>query len=159
MPEPTALCRTRLLSPPSTDRGTTITIEGGALALKEWARLLKGKSTMPKLAQLLTTVLIGLLLVPGAVFAASPASTGAAPFQALEGAPLSRHALADAYGKALPPDNVGIQVGNSANGSETGTITNHNSMNGNTGFTTVIQNTGNNSLFQTSTVVNITLNH
>lgn len=115
---------------------------------------------MSKLAPLHAALLIGLFLLPGAAFAApSPTSVTADPFHALAGTPLSKHALADAYGKALPPANVGIQVGNSANGSETGTITNHDSMNGNTGFTTVIQNTGNNSLFQTSTVVNITLSH
>ena len=44
-------------------------------------------------------------------------------------------------------------VGNSA----TGTITTSNSINNNTGITTVFQNSGNNSLFQQSTSINITV--
>ena len=39
-----------------------------------------------------------------------------------------------------------------------GTITNNNSINGNTGITTVFQNTGNNSLFQSQTIINIAIN-
>jgi hypothetical protein len=39
----------------------------------------------------------------------------------------------------------------------TGTITNIGSINSNAGITTVLQNTGNNSLFQTSTILNITI--
>lgn len=41
--------------------------------------------------------------------------------------------------------------------SDTGTITTTNSINHNTGFTTVFQNSGNNSLFQQSTSIFITL--
>lgn len=115
---------------------------------------------MSKLSPLRLALLIGLFLLPAAAFAApSPTSVAADPFHALASTSLSKHALADTYGKAMPPANVGVQFGNSANHSQTGTISNHSSMNGNTGFTTVIQNTGNNSLFQTSTVVNITLSH
>ena len=44
-------------------------------------------------------------------------------------------------------------IGNSA----TGTITTSNSINNNTGITTVFQNSGNNSLFQQTTSINITL--
>ena len=44
-------------------------------------------------------------------------------------------------------------IGNSA----TGTITTTDSVNNNTGITTVFQNSGNNSLFQATTSINITL--
>lgn len=53
--------------------------------------------------------------------------------------------------------NLGINTGNSADNSITGSITNGQSVNGNTGLTTVIQNTGNNSLLQSSMTVNITV--
>ena len=42
-------------------------------------------------------------------------------------------------------------------GSSTGTITNNNSINNNVGITTVFQNTGNNSLFQASTSIFISV--
>ena len=44
-------------------------------------------------------------------------------------------------------------IGNST----TGTITTNNSINNNTGITTVFQNSGNNSLFQQTTSINITV--
>ena len=48
--------------------------------------------------------------------------------------------------------------GNSVSGnSDTGTITTTGSINNNTGFTTVFQNSGNNSLFQQSTSIYITV--
>lgn len=47
-----------------------------------------------------------------------------------------------------------VQVGA---GSITGLITNTNSVNNNTGLTTVFQNTGNNSLFQSSTSIYISI--
>jgi hypothetical protein len=54
--------------------------------------------------------------------------------------------------------NNGALRGNSVIGSSaTGTITATNSVNNNTGFTTVFQNSGNNSMFQQSTSINITL--
>ncbi|MBU6448431.1 MAG: hypothetical protein KGQ26_02280 [Rhodospirillales bacterium] len=53
--------------------------------------------------------------------------------------------------------NLGIDTGNSANNSLTGSISTGQSVNGNTGLTTVIQNTGNNSLLQSSMTVNITV--
>jgi hypothetical protein len=52
----------------------------------------------------------------------------------------------------------GALHGNSVIGSSaTGLITTTNSINNNTGITTVFQNSGNNSLFQQSTAINITL--
>ena len=52
----------------------------------------------------------------------------------------------------------GALRGNSVTGtSETGTITTTGSINNNTGFTTVFQNSGNNSLFQASTSIFITV--
>ena len=52
----------------------------------------------------------------------------------------------------------GALRGNSVVGpSATGTITTSNSINGNNGFTTVFQNSGNNSLFQQTTSIYITV--
>ena len=52
----------------------------------------------------------------------------------------------------------GLVHGNSVIGtSATGTITTTGSVNNNMGITTVFQNSGNNSLFQQSTAINITL--
>jgi hypothetical protein len=54
--------------------------------------------------------------------------------------------------------NSGALRGNSVTGtSDTGTITTTGSINNNTGFTTVFQNSGNNSLFQQSTSIYITV--
>ena len=52
----------------------------------------------------------------------------------------------------------GALKGNAVIGtSDTGMITTTNSINNNTGITTVFQNSGNNSLFQQSTSINITV--
>jgi hypothetical protein len=53
--------------------------------------------------------------------------------------------------------NVGIDTGNNANNSPTGNILDNQSINSNTGITTIFQNTGNNALFQSSTTVNISV--
>jgi hypothetical protein len=54
----------------------------------------------------------------------------------------------------------GALRGNSVIGnSTTGTITTTGSINNNTGITTVFQNSGNNSLFQQTTAINITVQH
>jgi hypothetical protein len=53
--------------------------------------------------------------------------------------------------------NVGTDTGNSANNSPTGKIIDNQSINNNTGITTIFQNTGNNSLMQSSTTVNISV--
>lgn len=54
--------------------------------------------------------------------------------------------------------NDGALRGNAVIGSSaTGTISTTNSVNNNSGITTVFQNSGNNSLFQQSTAINITL--
>ncbi len=53
--------------------------------------------------------------------------------------------------------NLGTDTGNSADNSLTGSISNVQSVNNDTGLTSVIQNTGNNSLLQSSMTVNITV--
>ncbi|GAN78995.1 hypothetical protein [Acidocella aminolytica] len=53
--------------------------------------------------------------------------------------------------------NIGTNTGNSADNSITGSISNTRSVNNNVGLTTVIQNTGNNALIQSSMTVNITV--
>ncbi len=103
-------------------------------------------------------VLAAFLAAPLAAHATSPSVS----VQAIAGSPVSSHVLADLHGKGVTvnvPSAFGTDSNNNASGSTTGGISNSNSVTGNTGFTNVIQNTGNNSLFQTSTVVNISLSH
>lgn len=110
------------------------------------------KSTLSQIV-----VLAAFLAAPLAAHATSPSVS----VQAIAGSPVSSHVLADLHGKGVTvnvPSAFGTDSNNSASGS-TGGISNTNSVTGNTGFTNVIQNTGNNSLFQTSTVVNISLSH
>jgi hypothetical protein len=53
--------------------------------------------------------------------------------------------------------NIGTDTGNTVSNTTTGSISNTQSVNNNTGITTIFQNTGNNTLFQSSTTVNISL--
>jgi hypothetical protein len=91
------------------------------------------------------------------------------PAYAADPGPQASTALSGLAGSAIPTaqlgklrggtfvvssTNFGIDSGNSANNSQTGTILNNNSING-TGITTVLQNTGNNTLMQSSTTINI----
>ncbi|HQT43518.1 MAG TPA: hypothetical protein PLD79_05935 [Halothiobacillus sp.] len=93
------------------------------------------------------------------------------PAYAADPAPQTNTALSNLAGSAIPSTqlgelrggtfviastNIGIDSGNSANNSPTGTIINNNSING-TGITTVLQNTGNNTLMQSSTTINIAI--
>jgi hypothetical protein len=66
--------------------------------------------------------------------------------------------MANAVGGNGSSFDNGFLHGNSVSGmSATGTITTTDSVNNNMGITTVFQNSGNNSLFQQSTAINITL--
>lgn len=73
--------------------------------------------------------------------------------------PVSLSDLQGSAAKGLPDDLNSAQVSANSVGSNTvtGIISNTGSLNNNSGLTTVLQNTGNNSLFQTSTVMNITI--
>jgi hypothetical protein len=99
------------------------------------------------------------------IFAATPASAdGPLDPAALLGAPLGQAALSDLRARGTGEEglplggagNVGGLTGNTAAGT-TGTAVMEGSVLGNSGFTTVFQNTGNNVLFQNTTVVNITV--
>lgn len=59
--------------------------------------------------------------------------------------------------EAVAAINLGSDTGNSVSNSMTGTVSNTNSVNGNIGLTSVMENTGNNSLLQSSMTVNITV--
>ena len=96
-------------------------------------------------------------------FAASPASaSGPRDPTALLGAPLGEAALSGLRARGTGEEelplggagNVGGLTGNTAAGT-TGSAVMDGSVLGNSGFTTVFQNTGNNVLFQNTTVVNI----
>ena len=115
---------------------------------------------MLKKFTMLSILAAPLLAFPLAGQAAGTPSTGTDnPFTSLAGSPVSSGELAASHGKDVPASNLyATSSGNSATGN-TGSINTTNSVTGNTGLTTVIQNTGNNALFQTSTVVNVTLSH
>jgi hypothetical protein len=83
-------------------------------------------------------------------------------FEALAGAALSATELAGEHARGLvvigSAISDGTVTGNAVVGtSVTGAITNTNSINNNVGITTVFQNSGNNSLFQQSTSIFITV--
>ncbi len=113
---------------------------------------------MLKKVTMLSILAAPLLVFPLAGHAAGTSSINN-PFAKLAGSPVSAGELAASHGKDVPENSLyATSSGNSATGN-TGAINTTNSVTGNIGLTTVIQNTGNNSLFQTSTVVNITLSH
>lgn len=99
------------------------------------------------------------LALPAA--AAGPASaTTVSLLSNLGGRQVSDQILADMHGRDVPanPAQLGTVDNNSSSGT-TGAINDYSSVTGNQGITTVIQNTGSNDLFQTSTIVNIQLNN
>lgn len=73
---------------------------------------------------------------------------------------VSDHTLGDMHGRNIPanPAQLGT-VDNNVSSGVTGSVNDYGSVTGNQGITTVIQNTGNNDLFQTLTTVNIHLNN
>lgn len=111
------------------------------------------------------TLLAGAFGVQGPCLAGEPAVTpasgilGALDGTALPAAELSRQQARGitnfTFDGAL---SNGALAGNAVIGpSDTGTITTTGSINNNTGITTVFQNSGNNSLFQQTTSINITV--
>jgi len=112
-------------------------------------------------AALLVGSLIGM---PGTGFAqgisagappAGPVTGGIAGL--LAGTSVSNQELGRQAARGLPNDLYGAVSDNTDIGSAGGPITTTNSINGNSGITTVFQNTGNNSLFQSQTVINVTI--
>ncbi len=110
-------------------------------------------------------VLVGSLMgMPGTGFAQgiSPAAPSAGPATGgiaglLAGTSVSNQDLGHQAARGLPNDLYGSVASNTDTGSAGGPITTTNSINGNSGITTVFQNTGNNSLFQSQTVINVTI--
>ena len=105
-------------------------------------------------------LLVGSLFgMPGIGFAqgvsAGPATGGIAGL--LAGTSVSNRELGHQAARGLPNDLYGSVSANTDTGSAGGPITTTNSINGNSGITTVFQNTGNNSLFQSQTVINVTI--
>jgi hypothetical protein len=102
----------------------------------------------------------GLLLNSYPARAASPNNPPDATLSSIAGTAVSDSQLSTLRGGALTvvaSGNIGTDSNNSANYSQTGNIQNNQAINNNTGITTIFQNTGNNSLFQSSTTVNITV--
>mgnify|MGYP003365143355 CR=1 FL=1 len=100
--------------------------------------------------------------ISGAAFAQQPVVSG--PAQAsggiaglLAGAAVSSRDLGLVAARGLPSDMSASVQGNTNLSGGGGQITNQNALNNNTGITTIFQNTGNNSLFQNQTVVNISI--
>jgi hypothetical protein len=92
-------------------------------------------------------------------FAAGSNDPSEAALSSLAGSAVSTAQLRSMRGGSLvvSSGNIGTDTDNSANFSPTGKITDNQSINNNAGITTVFQNTGNNTLFQSSTTVNISL--
>jgi hypothetical protein len=107
-------------------------------------------------------VLITAFWLHGSAFGADMKSaTSRTVLEALAGAALSAPELAGEHARGLVIGSAisdGTVTGNAVVGTSlTGAITNTNSINNNVGITTVFQNTGNNSLFQQSTSIFITM--
>jgi hypothetical protein len=110
-----------------------------------------------------------LLLTTGLVFSgpcfaagtASPPSRQASPLDGLAGKAVPEAQLDTLRaGGVLIVSSVskGVVSGDTVGAnSATGSISDNQSINNNTGFTNVFQNTGNNSLFQSSTTISITV--
>jgi len=100
-----------------------------------------------------------LFVGPHKAAAASPADPASAIVGSLGDSAISTKQLSTMRGGALviSSQNIGTDSGNSANNTVTGSIIDNHSINGNTGITTIFQNTGNNTLFQASTTVNISI--
>jgi hypothetical protein len=88
----------------------------------------------------------------------------AAVLKALAGTQLGTAALGQEHARGIAVNlngaalANGTSAGNAVIGSAiTGTITNDHSIDNNTGFTSVLQNFGNNSVLQTSTTINISV--
>ena len=110
-----------------------------------------------KMRLLVAALLAGSLFgVSGGAFAqGAPAPGGIAAL--LAGTAVSNHVLGRQAARGLPTDIYGSVQGNTNTGGGGGTITNTNAINNNSGITTIFQNTGNNSLFQNQTVVNVSI--
>jgi hypothetical protein len=114
-------------------------------------------------ARLATGVLITAFGLHGSAFGTEMKSATAprTVLEALAGGALSARELAGEHARGLVIGSAiseGTVTGNAVVGtSVTGAITNTNSINNNVGITTVFQNTGNNSLFQQSTSIFITM--
>jgi len=90
---------------------------------------------------------------------ASGADNSNSVFAGLGTAAVSSAQLENMRGGALyvVTPNTGTDSNNSATNSPTGSIINNESANSNTGLTTVMQNTGNNALMQSSMTINISV--
>ncbi|WP_297368649.1 hypothetical protein [Acidocella sp.] len=105
----------------------------------------------------IAAVSLAAVLVAGPVRAAGAGDTSNDPLASLGGSAVNAAQLSAMRGGTFVASsvNIGIDTGNSANNSVTGGISNNQSVNNNTGLTTVLQNTGNNALLQSSMTINI----
>ena len=117
---------------------------------------------MMKAMAVATTILLVMIRgAPGIAAEQGRPGTGSTIPIALAGTAVSDVELARGRARGILLNGAasnGLVGGNSIGArSVTGVITNTNSVNNNTGLTTVFQNTGNNSLFQSSTSIYITV--
>jgi hypothetical protein len=75
----------------------------------------------------------------------------------LAGSAVSDHELRGQTARGLPADMYGSVQDNTNTAGGGGTISDTNAITNNSGITTVFQNTGNNSLFQNQTVINVSI--
>ena len=114
-----------------------------------------------------TAMLAAVVDVPSACLAGEPGTTlkAAGVLGVLAGAALPAVELSRQHARGIDTNYTfdgalsnGALSGNAVIGrSDTGSITTTGSINNNTGITTVFQNSGNNSLFQQTTAINITM--
>lgn len=113
---------------------------------------------MRRFPALLAPVVIALLPSVATAFGPDAASASLA---GLLGQPVGAEELAGQRARGTPEElpvmNRADAGGNTATGNTTGNASMTESVRNNSGFTTVFQNTGNNVLFQSSTIVNITV--
>ncbi len=113
-----------------------------------------------RVQKLIAYLIAGVMLQGTAAFASPAADGNASPLLAL-GKPATTAQLkaARARGELVVSAASSGNVGNNSvgAGSTTGTITDNQSVQNNSGFTTVLQNTGNNALLQNSTSIYVSV--
>ena len=109
---------------------------------------------MSKLMRLCGGLVFAASLLPLAAVAQQPPGGISA---LLDGSALTTQDMSDQHARGLGTGGDGSIVGNINLSGGGGAITNKDSINNNAGITTIFQNTGNNSLFQNQTTVNVTL--
>lgn len=115
------------------------------------------KKRRPKMPHLGAALLVASLFsISSAAFAGQPTAPDGIT-SLLAGTAVSDRDLGREAARGLATDLYGSVQGNTNLAGGGGQILNTNSINNNSGITTIFQNTGNNSLFQSQTVINVSI--